>query len=50
MGKLENDFGHRAVYLFRSDARSHNLESAETFRVIKTLESMGREIGLHIDQ
>ena len=50
MGKLEHDFGHRAIYLFRPDARSYNLESAETFRVIKSLQSMGHEIGLHIDR
>jgi hypothetical protein len=50
MGKLEQDFGHRAIYLFRPDARSYNLESAETFRVIKSLQFMGHEIGLHIDR
>lgn len=50
MGKLENDYGHRAIYLFRPDARSYNLESAETFRIIKSLQSMGHEIGLHIDR
>jgi hypothetical protein len=50
MGKLEHDFGQRAIYLFRPDARSYNLESAETFRVIKSLQSMGHEIGLHIDR
>jgi hypothetical protein len=50
MGKLEYEFGHKAIYLFRPDARSYNLESAETFRVIKSLQSMGHEIGLHIDR
>jgi hypothetical protein len=50
MGKLENDYGHRAIYLFRPDARSYNLESAETYRVMKSLQSMGHEIGLHIDR
>jgi hypothetical protein len=50
MGILENDYGHRAIYLFRPDARSYNLESAETFRVIKSLQSMGHDIGLHIDR
>ena len=50
MGKLENIYGHQAIYLFRPDARSYNLESAETFRVIKSLQTMGHEIGLHIDR
>lgn len=50
MGELENSYGHRAIYLFRPDARSYNLESAETFQVIKGLQSMGHEIGLHIDR
>jgi hypothetical protein len=50
MGELERDFGHRAIYLFRPDARSYNFESAETFRVIQNLSSMGHEIGLHVDR
>ena len=50
MGQLEREFGHRAIYLFRPDARSYNFESAETFRVIQNLNSMGHEIGLHIDR
>jgi hypothetical protein len=50
MGKLENDYGHQAIYLFRPDARSYNLESAETYRVMKSLQTMGHEIGLHIDR
>lgn len=50
MGELECQLGHRAIYLFRPDARSYNFESAESSRIIQKLNSMGHEIGLHIDR
>ena len=49
MARLENRIGLKTIYFFRSRSKNYNLLSPSTISSVRTIESLGHEVGLHYE-
>ena len=50
MARLEKEYGHQAIYLFRLDAPTYNFFSEPCQALLLSLKELNHEVGLHIDR
>ena len=49
MALLENEVGVKSIYYIRFDCDYYNPSSVDNVRILKLMEKMGHQIGLHVD-